>query len=113
MINRAALMFRIRQPMVDWINRVDPSNTPTSVTLEDANRERTVYLISDEDVEVVDEWLKLNFEAVFISELEGWYTDPSLWPSPLTLALFREWFEMECHSMVFDTVGEPITEDDL
>lgn len=111
MINRAALIFRLKQPMVDWINSVHTSATAGPVTLERANSENTVYLISDDDVEVADEWLKLNFEAVFASELEAWYTDTSLWPSPLTLERFLQWFEMECHSMVFDTVGEAIIED--
>jgi hypothetical protein len=53
----------------------------------------------------VEEWIKLNYRQLFEAELEGWYTDPTLWPQDLTLQLFREWFDVECHSVLIDTVG--------
>ena len=115
MLNRAALLLRYKDPAVRWINAVDPNPSAVPVTVEDVNSERTVYLISDEDADSSDgvrNWVEANFRALFESELEAWYTDPELWPSPLSLELFDEWFAVECHSMVLDTVGGAIVDDE-
>ena len=115
-LNRAALLLRYKAPAVRWINDVDPNPSATPVTLEDVNSERTVYLISDEDADSADavrNWVEVNFRALFENELEAWYTDPDLWPSPLSLELFDEWFAVECHSVVLDTVGGAIVDDEI
>ena len=88
MLNRAALLLHYKAPAVRWIDDVDPNPSATPVTLEDVNSERTVYLISDEDADSADAvraWVEVNFRALFESELEAWYTDPDLWPSPFSL----------------------------
>ena len=54
----------------------------------------------------------MNYEALFENELEGWYTDESLWPKKRDLKLFREWFNVECHTVIEDTVGLPIEDDE-
>lgn len=116
MLNRAALLLRYKDPAVRWINDVDPNPLATPVTLEDVNSERTVYLISDEDADSSDavrNWVEVSFRALFESELEAWYTDPNLWPGPLSLELFDEWFAVECHSVVLDTVGGGIVVDEI
>ena len=108
MINRAAIILRYRDPAVRWINEADPYDDDPGMTREVVNTERTVYLIRAEDAETstaVEEWIKLNYRQLFEAELEGWYTDPTLWPQDLTLQLFREWFDVECHSVLIDTVG--------
>jgi hypothetical protein len=106
-INRAAIILRYREPAVRWINEADPYDAP-GITREVVNQERTVYLIRAEDAETsaaVDEWIELNYRQLFEAELQGWYTDPTLWPQDLTLQLFREWFDVEYHSVLIDTVG--------
>lgn len=111
MINRAAIILKYKLPAVQWINEVDPYEETPEISLEEANHERTVYLISDQDAEdeaTVQKWILLNYEVLFETELEGWYTDESLWPSERSLALFYEWFEVECHTVIDDTVGTPI-----
>jgi hypothetical protein len=88
LLNRAALLLRYKEPAVRWINEADPDPAGKEVTLEDANSERPVYLISDEDAESSDavrHWVETNFRALFESELEGWYTDPELWPNEISL----------------------------
>ena len=115
MINRAALILKYREPAVLWINEADPYGEGPGVDLESVNEERTVYLISDHDADsptAVDAWLALNFRALFEDELEGWYMDPALWPQDITLALFHAWFEVECHTVVVDTVGGPLVDDE-
>jgi len=55
----------------------------------------------------------MNFKNLFESELEGWYTDPDLWPKPLTLKLFHKWFDTEFHTVIIDTVDKPLFDDGL
>ena len=115
MINRAAIILKYREPAVLWINESDPFDEAPGVDLETVNEERTVYLISDADADtpdMLDAWLALNFLALFESELEGWYTDPSLWPQDITLALFHAWFEVECHTVIVDTVDGALVDDE-
>ena len=114
MLNRSALLLRYKAPAVQWINDADPSPGGSSVTLAEVNSDLTVYLVSDEVAESPEEvrrWVKANWRSLFESELEGWYTDPTLWPKR-TLKRFDEWFDVECHSMLVDTLGTPIEDDE-
>ena len=115
MINRAAVLLKYKEPAVIWINEADPSDSDCTITLADVNEERTVYLVADAEVETGDirGWVEANWKALFESELEGWYTTSSLWPKKLTLELFDSWFTVECHSVIEDTVGSPIFDDDV
>ena len=111
MINRAALIVRLKHPFIKWINEADPLDSRSKITIEEANEDRTVYLIDDSEAEHVDEWLDLNFRQVFESELEDWYNEPSLWPKNLDRKLFDQWCEVDCHTVIVDTVGGPILDD--
>jgi hypothetical protein len=114
MINRAALLLRYKQPAVDWINESDPYKDSPGIELDRVNEERNVYLIPDRaaaDEGTVRVWVELNHAALFENELAGWYEDESLMPSNLSLELFDEWFDVECHSIVLDTSDEPIIEE--
>ena len=107
MINRAAIILRYKAPAIQWINDADPYEDDPGITAESVNRERTVYLISDEDAESDDsvaDWNERNDANLFEMELEGWYNDPSLWPKDRSLGVFREWFDLECHTVLIDTV---------
>jgi hypothetical protein len=110
-INRAAVILKYREPAVRWINEADPHHDHPGMTLSTVNQDRTVYLIREADMDgpaIVNTWLEQNYRTLFEAELEGWYTDSALWPQELTLQLFRGWFDVECHSMVVDTVGGAI-----
>ncbi|NBC05364.1 MAG: hypothetical protein GVY20_16895 [Bacteroidetes bacterium] len=114
MLNRTALILRYNEPAIRWINEADPVEESMVITGEQVNSERTVYLISDDDGEngeTQQAWIKRNFRHLFETELEGWYTDPELWPKPLTLKLFHEWFDTEFNSIIIDTVDGPIFDD--
>lgn len=116
MINRAAIILKYKEPAIQWINDADPYHDDPGITAETVNSDRPVYLISDDDAdskETVERWIKNDFKALFEVELESWYTDPSLWPDKLTRKLFNEWFEVECHTMLFDTVGSEIYDDGI
>jgi hypothetical protein len=100
---------------VRWINEADPTPSEHEVTLEHVNEERTAYLIDDtagEDPPTFERWLRRNYVALFEMELEGWYTDPALWPQDRSYQLFREWFQPECHTVVIDIGSDEIVDDD-
>ncbi|MDH3598873.1 MAG: hypothetical protein OEU26_04440, partial [Candidatus Tectomicrobia bacterium] len=99
------------EPAVRWINEADPYEDDPGITLSTVNQDRTVYLIPEEVADPpdrLDRWLQRHYRDLFEAELEGWYTDPTLWPENLTLQLFREWFDIEFHSVMVDTVGGAI-----
>jgi len=116
MVNRAAVLLRYRKPAVAWINEADPYHDDPGITLSDTNEERTVYLISNEDADdakTFEGWLKSNYLALFETELEGWYVDESLWPEKRNFETFKSWFSVECHTVLLDTVGSKIYDDEL
>lgn len=115
MVNRGALILRYKEPAVRWINEADPDPEGMEFTLAEINQERTVYLVSDATGDTdasLRKWVKDNFLALWESELEGWYTDESLWPEDRTLKAFHQWFDVECHTVLIDTVGGPIVDDE-
>jgi hypothetical protein len=112
MINRAAVIVRLKEPFIQWINEADPLDSRTKLTYEEANEDRTVYLIDDAEAEHIEEWVALNFMQLFESELEDWYTETSLWPKNINRELFDAWCELECHTVIVDTVGEDIVDDE-
>ena len=114
-INRAAVLLKYKSPAVQWINEADPYNADPGILLESVNEDRKVYLIKDEDADgqgAIEQWIKMNYEALFENELKGWYTDENLWPKKRDLKLFREWFDVDYHSVIEDTVGLPIKDDE-
>ncbi len=113
MINRAAVILKYKAQFINWVNNADPHDDNPGITLESANQDRTVYLILEDDAEKLEEWVSLNFKQLFESELEGWYTDEQLWPQKRNRKLFDEWFQVICHSMLIDTVGNKIINDEI
>lgn len=93
MINRAAVILKYKDPAVQWINEADLYVDHPGITVEFVNAERTVYLIRDEDADTpnnLKQWIILNYEVLFESELESWYTDEKIWPQHRDLKLFYQ-----------------------
>ena len=51
MINRAAIILKLKAPEVQWINEADPRDDSYEIILESANRERIIYLTKEEDAD--------------------------------------------------------------
>jgi hypothetical protein len=113
MLNRAALILRYKQPFVDWINAVDPSAASHRLTMADVDQERTVYLVEVDDEDELARWLARHHEEVFEEELQGWYTDPALWPRDRSLKTLQRWCSFELHTVVVDTGESPLEDDEL
>ena len=58
--------------------------------------------------EETKQFVESNFDLFFEHYLEMWCTDESRWPKDRTLQMFRDWFTVRIHSMVLDTVDEPL-----
>ena len=116
MINRAAFILKYKAPALQWINQVGDQLLTGPTTLQDVNSDRTVYLIADDiadDPEKLEQWVQMNLQVLFESELDEWVNDSELWPDNLDYDLFDQWFSPECHTMVVDTLEEVIEEDGL
>ena len=50
---------------------------------------------------------------LFEEELNGWYTDPALWPRDRSLTTLREWCSSELHTIVVDAGESPLEDDEL
>jgi len=106
-VNRAALTIKAKQPFYDWLNSIEHEDN-LSESLQDID----VYLLPDyEELKQIENWLKKNFDKLFIEQLNSWYMDEDLWPKNRTLKMFKEWFEYSLCTMVWDTETKPIEKD--
>jgi hypothetical protein len=98
MLNRSTLIVTPRQPFLDWAAQLDDSGLAPN--RED---EKTIYLIPPygDAVEAM-EIVAACFDLVFEMELEGWSLDESAWPDDRSFRKFRDWFDIEFHSVVED-----------
>ncbi len=107
MLNRTVAVIRPKQPFLDWLRSIPDLKMGNMTLKRIRSNEQTVFLLPecdslDEAQAYVDKIRKTIFEV----ELEGWWTDPANWPKKMTVKMFHEWFDVELHSMVIDTVDE-------
>jgi len=107
MVDRTALVLKPRQPFYDWLKSIEPDNNePEKLDNEEGPM---VYLLPDfDEMKDVEKWLKKNFDMIFTDQLNNWYTDETIWVQNRTFKLFKEWFSYSLHTMVYDTLEEPI-----
>ena len=123
-LNRAVIILRYKQPYIDWVKTAGPS--PIEISLEDANDDSEAFLVPDYEssVDPIDgtedaiQWVEKRWRVFFEYVLGSWMLDESEWPKNLTLKMFREWFDVEYKSMVWDMGKEPFvieewTDDEL
>lgn len=114
-INRAVIIIKPKKPAVDWINRLNPIKGGKKMSVIAAGQDSLIYLVP-RDVESyihAHEWVMSNVDTLFAEFLDGWYQDGSLWPKVLGAELFEKWFTIEYHSMVIDTIDEPVLKEDM
>jgi hypothetical protein len=104
--NRIAIVILPKAPFVEWINATDPAQQTKPLTLESAREEPSAFLIPLDDADDSDEfgkqWMQRNWRLLFEHVLDEWYVDSDLWPRNRTVKMFREWCDVQMHSMVFD-----------
>jgi hypothetical protein len=112
-INRRLVFVVPKQAAFDWIVAVDP--LPLSLTLEQVRSELDGYLVSQEQVETTEDaqrWVYRRWEMFFEQFLNEWYSDETLWPKQRSLKMFKEWFDIRYHAMLWDMLDEPIEHED-
>jgi hypothetical protein len=72
-----------------------------------------VYLVEVEDEHDLDQWLARHHEELFDQELNGWYTEPALWPRDRSLNKLKEWCSFELHTVVVDRGESPLEDDEF
>ncbi|XZG71753.1 hypothetical protein ACTSKR_07830 [Chitinibacteraceae bacterium HSL-7] len=106
-VDRAAAVVRPNQPFLEWLNALPGSEL--KLELEDVRSDCTVLLIPEisepeDGIAYIDD----IFERIFAMELASWIEDESLWPAKRSLQLFWEWFDVEIHLGVLDSVDEDL-----
>ncbi len=110
-INRTLVMLVPRQPFLDWLNDADPTEEP--LTAEELRDDCNVFLIPQFN-DAVDsmKWIEKRWRMLFEHMLLEWIVDETMWPENRTLEMFREWFDIETHTMVWDLAGESLLVED-
>ncbi|MGA2091098.1 MAG: hypothetical protein ABSH12_06525 [Endomicrobiales bacterium] len=97
--NRSIIIIEPKQPFIDWLNSVNPT---AQCKLGEIN-DLTAYLIPDcVDNKELTRFLKANYKPIFEEELFGWMENEKLWPKKRTYDMFREWFKINFHSMIYE-----------
>ena len=103
-INRTSITIKPKQPFCDWLHSVEPEHNFGDV-LTDCD----TYLLPDyEESKQVENWLKRNFDKLFMEQLNNWYLDETVWPKNRTFKMFKEWFDYTLCTMVWDTETKPL-----
>jgi hypothetical protein len=113
-INRGLIVLIPKQPVLDWIMQVDP-NPPLGLTLEELSQEQDAFLVSQRAVATVEDaqrWVYRRWKMFFERYLDEWYTEESWWPKNRSLKMFKQWFDIQYQSMVWDLSDEMIEHED-
>ena len=105
-INRSILTVRAKEPFLHWLNSLPD---PVKYTMNEVNADQSAFLLPEYEADDKKEnLLKKYFKQIFEEKLNGWWQNPDTWPSKRDLKTFKEWFDVEFHSVVFDLVDKPI-----
>lgn len=106
-LNRCAVVVAPKQPFLDWIRSVDPSNA--HLTMEEIRGDPSIYLFPDCNFEhELLDYLKLSCVDIFEQELESWDRVEEDWPKDRSFTTFERWFDYTTHWMIFDLTDEPL-----
>jgi hypothetical protein len=110
-VNRNLAIIRPKEPFFQWLKTVpDPNGSPTP---EEVQQDCTVFLIPDFDTEsAARAYIERRHAELFAFELNEWYRDEAVWPKKRDLKTFRDWFDLEIHSVVIDLLDGAIEKED-
>lgn len=103
LLNRSALSVRPTRHFVDWINELEPTMGHDDLTLDDVERESTIYLIPEMDTpETLEAFVHERYAAILETELRAWEEDERQWPERLDWALFQRFLQIEHSYLAID-----------
>ncbi len=113
-LNRGLVIIRYKQPYVDWVKIA--GDAPMEISLQQANDDGDSFLLPtyDSQIDPVDgtedaiKWVEKRWRMFFEHILKSWILDESEWPKKRSLKMFREWFDIEYKSIVWDMGTEPL-----
>lgn len=93
LLNRTAVLVKLKAPFLDWLHEADP--TSHKLALQDSVLEPSVHLIPEcKTSEGVTELLQEFCKDIFVDQLDGWYRDEPTWPEDRSFEVFSRWFEV-------------------
>ena len=102
-VDRMVALIRPKQAMLDWVNSL-PDNE-FDLTLEQLCADCTCILVPEfGEIEDAINYIDDIYDRLFAMELVSWHEDEALWPKERSLKTFWEWFDVEIHSTLVDTV---------
>ena len=113
-INRTAVTITGAKPYIDWTLRTDADVNRGAITVARARTYGSAFLLPEFELEEdVQEWVEDNAAWIFEFQLGAWTDDEATWPQGRDLASFREWFNIEIHSVVVDVADDDIEGEEL
>ncbi len=109
-INRSVAIIRPKQPFVDWSNQLPDFGS--KISLDTFREDCLAILIPEYGTKAGKRYVEQMWEEIFEDQLWGWCTEESWWPKDRTKKLFRQWFEIEIHSMVVDSMDKNIEKEE-
>ena len=98
-VDRSAFSLKHKSAFIEWAKKTNKNPELTG---------NVIYLIEEkESEEEANKWLKKNFKKLMEGELTEVTNDKRKWPK-LTYTLFCDFFEVQFHSMIWDTVEESL-----
>ncbi len=111
--DHAVIIMRPTLAFVRWIkdavSKTEFADEYKEILKEKSKQDGHIYLVPilDGDDEL-DTYLSHHYAGMVQNELIEWQIDPDLWPETLPEALFRQWFTVSFHELVFR--GDPAQE---
>lgn len=102
-VNRGYMIVKPMKAFIEWANKNDEDYSDLT------DNEASVYLI-EEDFYDNDPILKSNFKKIFLNELMSVSEDEGSYPE-ITLENFKNFFQIEMGSTVFDAESKGLVAD--
>jgi hypothetical protein len=104
-IDRYAIVLKRLEPCIKWIYGVEPKYQIVE------GGEPHIYLVTEE-VGDLEQWLRKNFNKFFALELENEIPDKKKWPQNRNFKMFKQWFNVELSTMIYDLENIPVYKED-
>ncbi len=105
LMERSALTLRAKKLFLEWVLSLGNDDGFDDISLDYLNQNKAVYLLLPEDLDDPQAWIETNFHVLMENEFTSWTEDPASWPNSHDLELFNDFFDVEFHDLVFDTVS--------
>ena len=102
-VNGNLILLLPRRPALDWIVKLDPVCFD-DLTLDGIRQKQDAFLVAEgkaQTLEGAQRWIERRWGEHFTEFLNSWSTDVEVWPKRRTRAMFRAWFDVQFHSMVW------------